>query len=184
MTDSPTPRVRRSEIVFSGRVFRVERDEVELAGGILTTLDIVRHRGSVVLVPQPSPDEIVLVHQYRHAIGRWIWEVPAGTLEPGEPPEDAARRECEEEIGWTPGRVTRIGAFYPTPGFCDELMIFYRLEDLRRLSVAVAKDADEQIEPRVFRLTAVRALLQQGALVDLKTALALGLIDTIDRPQG
>ena len=176
MTEDPQPVVHHRETVFTGRVFRVERDDLTLPNGVATTLDIVRHRGSVVLVPQPTPDSIVLIRQYRHAIGRWIWEIPAGTLEVGEAPEIAARRECEEEIGRTPGRITRLGAYYPTPGFCDELMIFYRLEELAPLAAPVAHDADEQIEPRVFTLAEARALLHQGEICDLKTALSLSLV--------
>jgi len=176
MTQDPQPILHRRDVVFTGRVFRVERDELTLPNGVSTTLDIVRHRGSVVLVPQPSPDTIVLIRQYRHAIGRWIWEIPAGTLEAGEAPETAARRECEEEIARTPGRITRLGAFYPTPGICDELMVFYRLEQLAPLAAPVPHDEDEQIEPRVFTLAEARALLADGEICDLKTALALSLV--------
>jgi len=176
MSQGPQPILRHRETVFTGRVFRVERDELTLSNGASTTLDIVRHRGSVVLVPQPAPDRIVLIRQYRHAIGQWIWEVPAGTLDSGEAPETAARRECEEEIALTPGRITRLGAYYPTPGICDELMVFYRLEELTPLTHPVSHDADEQIEPRVFTLTEARTLLAQGEICDLKTALALSLV--------
>jgi ADP-ribose pyrophosphatase len=102
--------------------------------------------------------------------------VPAGTLETGEAPDAAARRECEEEIGYTPGRVTRLCAYYPTPGFCDEVMIFYRLEDLAPLAAPVAHDADEQIEARVMALGEARRLLERGEICDLKTALALALV--------
>ena len=174
--DRDTPQVRRHRLVFQGPVFSVERDEIALEGGVITTLDIVRHRGSVVLIPQPSPEEIVLIRQYRHAVGTWIWEVPAGTIEPGEQAEDAARRECAEEIGCTPGRVTRVGAFHPTPGFCDELMTFYRLEELTSLAHPVAGDADEQIEPRTFSLAEVRDMIARGDITDMKTVLALRLI--------
>jgi 8-oxo-dGTP pyrophosphatase MutT (NUDIX family) len=174
--DETTPRVRQHRVAFEGRVFHIDRDEIELAGGIVTTLDIVRHRGSVVLVPQPDRDHIVLIRQFRYAIGRWIWEVPAGTLEAGEPIEDAARRECEEEIRQTPGRVTRLGAFYPSPGFCDELMTFYRLEELAPLTHAAPPDEDEQIEPRIFSLSEVREMIARGDVADMKTVLALTLI--------
>jgi ADP-ribose pyrophosphatase len=176
MTDHPPPILHHRETVFTGRVFRVEREAITLPNGVDTTIDIVRHRGSVVLVPMTAPDTIVLIRQYRHVIGRWIWEVPAGTLEAGEAPELAARRECEEEIGLTPGRVTRLGAYYPTPGFCDELMVFYRLEDLAPLIEPVAHDADEQIEPREFALAEARRLIERGEICDLKTALALALV--------
>jgi ADP-ribose pyrophosphatase len=93
-------------------------------------MEVIRHPGSVVLLPQPSPREIILIRQYRYTLDRYIWELPAGSLKPGEDPDVAAARECEEEIGLAPARVERLQGFYPTPGFCDELMIYYRCTEL------------------------------------------------------
>jgi ADP-ribose pyrophosphatase len=166
----------RHDVVFRGRVFVVERDVVTLPNGATSTLDIVRHRGSVVLLPCPSPGELVLVRQYRHAIGRWIWELPAGTLEAGEDPADAARRECEEEIGRTPGSVERLAAYYPTPGFCDELMTFYLCADLGPLARPATPDEDEQLEPRTVTLAEAGTMLEQGEIVDMKTVVGLTLL--------
>ena len=180
----PTPPLRPRRLsrtlAFAGRVFRVESDRVRLPNGRTTTLDIVRHRGSVVLIPQPSPDEVILIRQYRYAIGRWIWELPAGSLDPGERPLAAARRECEEEIGLTPGRVKKVGEFYPTPGFCDEVMLYYVCADLKRPTRAVARDPDEQIEPRSFSLRRARALIARGEIADMKTVVGLGLLGRRD----
>ena len=173
---SRAPRKLSRTIAFSGRVFRVERDRVRLSNGRTTTLDIVRHRGSVVLIPQPSPDEVILIRQYRYAIRRWIWELPAGTLDKGEGARAAARRECEEEIGLTPGRLRKVGEFYPTPGFCDEVMLFYVCSALTPPTRKVALDPDEQIEPRSFTLRRARALIASGDIVDMKTVIGLGLL--------
>lgn len=163
-------------VVFSGPVFRVERDRVLLPNGRIATLDVVRHRGSVVLIPLPSPREVILIRQYRHAIRSWIWELPAGSLDPGERPDRAARRECEEEIGLTPRRLTRLARFYPTPGFCDELMIFYRCEDLVPPRRAAMLDEDEQLEPRTFSLAEARRMITRGEIVDMKTVVGLELV--------
>jgi len=173
---SSRPELLTRETLYTGRVLRLERDEIRLPGGLVTAVEIVRHRGSVVLIPQPSVDEVVLIRQYRHVIGEWIWELPAGTLEPGEPPADGARRECEEEINMAPGRVTRLGAWYPTPGFCDELMTFYRCEELHPPSGSARRDEDEQIEPRTFTLDDARALVAAGQVRDMKTVFGLALI--------
>src|SRR5689334_22415421 len=116
--------------IYDGRVFRVEKELATLPGGRQVPMEIVRHRGSVVLIPEPKSGRVILIRQYRHVLGRWIWELPAGTLEPGEPPARAARRECEEEIGLRPRRIERLGLYYPTPGFCDERMVFYACRDL------------------------------------------------------
>lgn len=164
--------------VFAGRVFSIEVDRVRLPGGSRSTLEIVRHRGSVVLLPQPTPRELILVRQYRHAIGRWIWELPAGSLEAGEAPARAARRECEEETGWRPRRLRRLGLFYPTPGFCDEAMTFYQCTELERPARPATGDADEELTPRVFTLAQVRSLIDRREVRDMKTVVGLWLLTT------
>jgi ADP-ribose pyrophosphatase len=166
------------EVKHTGRIFRLEVDRVTLPGGHTIDMEIVRHPGSVVLLPVPAPGKIILIRQYRYAIDRWIWELPAGTLKPGEDPTAAAARECEEEIGLVPGRVTRLGGYFPTPGFCDEEMVYFRCEDLRAPAPdsTVTKDEDEEIEPRTFSLDEARALVASGEIVDLKTLAGLNLL--------
>jgi len=165
-------------IVHTGRIFRLEVDRVTLPTGHTIDMEIVRHPGSVVLLPMPAAGSITLIRQYRYTIDRWIWELPAGTLKPGEDPAAGAARECEEEIGLVPGRVTRVGGYFPTPGFCDEEMIYYRCEDLRppALDSTVRKDEDEEIEPRTVTLAEARALIASGEIVDLKTLAGISLV--------
>lgn len=164
--------------VHKGRVFEIEIDVVKLPTGHTVDMEIVRHPGSVVLIPIPAPGSIILIRQYRYTIDRWIWELPAGSLKPKEDPDQAAARECEEEIGLVPGRLTRLGGYYPTPGFCDEEMIYYRCEDLRAPAPdsTARKDVDEEIEPRTFTLQEARALVASGEIVDLKTLAGLSLL--------
>jgi ADP-ribose pyrophosphatase len=169
------PRFVDRDVVFRGRIFRVEQDRVRLPQGRTAVMDVVRHRGSVVLVPQPATGRIILIRQYRYAIRRWIWELPAGSLEQGERPAAAARRECAEEIGLVPTRVTRLGVFYPTPGFCDERMIFYRCDRLVTPSRPIAGDPDEQITTRDLSLDEAWRLVRRGTIVDLKTIVGLGM---------
>jgi ADP-ribose pyrophosphatase len=169
-------RVLSRSTMFRGRVFRVERDRVRLPNARTAIMDIVRHRGSVVLVPQPDRRHVILIRQYRHAINRWIWELPAGSVDPGEAPLAAARRECAEEIGLSPRRMTRLAAYYPTPGFCDEHMVFYRCERLVAPTGPVERDEDEEIRPRVFSAPESRRLVARGHVVDMKTIVGLHLI--------
>ena len=172
-----TPTLKRRKTIYDGRIFRVERDLVAFPDGRTVAMEAVRHRGSVVLVPQPSTGRVILIRQYRYVIGRWIWELPAGSLEEGEAPARAARRECQEEIGWRPTRVRRLGMYYPSPGFCDERMIFYACTGLVRPARPLAADPDEQIEPRTFTIRAVWDLVATGDVVDLKTIVGLVLLE-------
>lgn len=165
-------------VAHRGRIFQVELDRVKLPTGHTVEMEVVRHPGSVVLLPVPRPGAIILVRQYRYTIDRWIWELPAGGLEPGEDPDEAAARECEEEIGLVPRKVTRLRGYYPTPGFCDEQMIYYRCEDLRPPAPdsAAHKDDDEELEPRTFTMDEARAMVGSGEIVDLKTLAGLTLL--------
>jgi len=164
--------------IYKGRIFQLELDVVKLPSGHTIDMEIVRHPGSVVLLPIPEPGKIILIRQYRYTIDRWIWELPAGSLKAGEDPDKAAARECEEEIGLAPATVTRLRGYYPTPGFCDEEMIYYRCEDLRPPAAdsTAKKDDDEEIEPRTFTLDEARALVASGEIVDLKTLAGLSLL--------
>jgi ADP-ribose pyrophosphatase len=168
-----------SERTFTGRIFSVRSDRVTLPNGRTVTMEIVDHPGSVVLVPMQDRTHVVLIRQYRYALDRWIWELPAGSLEPGEDPVRAAARECEEETGRVPGRVEFLGAWYPTPGFVTEAMNFYRLTDLRDpdpLGPQAEKDEDEDLRVEVVSLEQARAMVARGEIVDLKTAWGLTLV--------
>jgi ADP-ribose pyrophosphatase len=178
MSESSATLVSR-RVVHSGKVLQLELDRVTLPSGHTVDMEIVRHHGSVVLLPVPEPGRIILIRQYRYTLDRWIWELPAGSLKPGEDPAAAAARECAEEIGLSPHRVTRLRGYYPTPGFCDELMTYFRCEDLRPPAPdsTVTPDEDENIEPRTFTLDEARALVESGEIVDLKTVAGLTMID-------
>ena len=171
---------REIQKIFQGRVFTVQVETITLPKGGELKAEIVRHPGSVVIVPVTAAGELILVRQYRPAIGRWAWELPAGTLKDGEHPEQAAIRECHEEIGLIPARVEKLGAFFPTPGYCDEEMHFYRATGLRppgSEDEAAHPDEDEDIEPQPFPLDTLRAMIGSGEIIDLKTVAGLVLLD-------
>ena len=165
-----------SDTVFKGKVFSIQTDRVRLPHGPEVVMHVVRHPASVILLPMPDPTHIVLVRQYRYAIDRSIWELPAGSVDPGETAEQAAIRECHEEIGQIPSQIDRLDAFYPTPGYCDELMIFYKMTGLEHPNRVAEADEDEDIEARVFTLPDARQLVASGDAPDMKTALGLALI--------
>ena len=165
--------------IYQGRIFTVQIETIQLPRGGELQAEIVRHPGSVVIIPVTAVGEIVLVRQYRHAIGRWAWELPAGSLKPGEDVERAAIRECQEETGWIPTRIERVGAFFPTPGYCDEQMTFFKVTGLRTAGPddeAAHQDEDEDIEARAFARDVVQRMIADGEVIDLKTVAGLALI--------
>jgi ADP-ribose diphosphatase len=166
------------QTVFKGRVFSVETGKRRFPNGREHDVDIVRHAASVVLIPLEDDGRIVIVRQYRAPLDRELWEFPAGRLNEGESAEDAARRECEEEIGFVPHRLERLRALYPAPGFCDEQLIFFLAWDLQKPPVGSPHkpDEDEDITTRTVAVAEARAMVERGDIVDLKTAYALTLI--------
>jgi len=168
--------VRSSRTVFSGHVMRVDVDRVVLPHGRVTDMEVVRHPPSVVLVPMPDPEHVVLIRQYRYPVDQWLWELPAGTLDPGEDADAAARRECHEEIGLLPTGVEHLGRFLPTPGYCDEVMVFFRLTGLYKPDHGAEPDLDECIEPKVVTIEEARAMVRRGEITDMKSAFALTLV--------
>ena len=174
--DTIIPREIRK--VFEGRVFTVQVETISLPKGGELNVEIVRHPGSVVLIPVTESGELLLVRQYRHPIGRWVWELPAGTLKPGEEIEHAAIRECHEELGLIPSRLEHVGAFYPSPGFCDEIMHFFKATGLRTPGAGdeeAHQDEDEDLEPRAFPRADVTAMMRSGEIVDMKTLAGVAL---------
>jgi len=164
--------------VFKSRVFSVEVGKKRFPNGREHEVAIVRHPPSVVLIPLEDDGRVVVIKQYRAPIDRETWEFPAGSLDPDESAEAAARRECEEEIGRVPQRVERLATLFPTPGYCDEQMIFFRLSDLRQppADSPHKPDEDEDIEARSVTVDEARTMVARGEIIDLKTAYALTLI--------
>jgi ADP-ribose pyrophosphatase len=164
-------------VVFEGRVFSVEVDRVRFPNGRTHEVTVVRHPPSVVLIPLEEDGRVVLVRQFRASVGRELWELPAGSLQAGETAEDAAERECEEEIGRVPARIERLAGLYPAPGFCDEELIFFRVSGLGPPHPDSTRqpDEDEDIHAEAFSVEEARAMVARGEIVDLKTAFGLTL---------
>jgi ADP-ribose pyrophosphatase len=179
MSEIP-PELRRSNLIYKGRVFNVTVDEIVYPDDRRVTMEVVRHPGSVVLLPMIAPDRILLVRQYRYVVDKWLWELPAGTREPGESLDAAAIRECHEEVGKIAGHAEKLFSFFPSPGFCDEEMNFFLLTDLRARrpdEPAAHLDPDEVLKVKEFSVADVRNMVRTGEICDMKTALGLTLLD-------
>jgi ADP-ribose pyrophosphatase len=161
-----------SQEVYAGNLFKVYRDKVRLPTGHLTTREIVRHPGSVGIIPRHPDGRIVLVRQFRYVAGRELWEIPAGTLDkPGEETQAAARRELAEEAGLKAARWTTLGTAYLMPGYCDERMTFFLAEDLSPTDAHAELDESFKVNP--FDLHDLQVLRSSGELQDAKTLLGL-----------
>lgn len=165
-------------VPFSGRLLRVEVDRAqEPVGpneyGPVVRREVLRHPGAVAIVAVNSKQELVLVRQYRYAAGRFLLEIPAGTLEPGEDPEDTARRELREETGYTAERLRSLGSFFSAPGFCDEVIHLFQAEGLT--SGEQDTDFGENIELVEIAVDEGRRQLLAGAFEDAKTLAGLSL---------
>jgi 8-oxo-dGTP pyrophosphatase MutT (NUDIX family) len=160
-----------STVVHTGRIIALHSDRVTLPNGVAATLDVIRHPGAVAVVPVTDRGHVVLIRQYRYAVDDYIWEIPAGTLEPGESPLACARRELIEEIGVSAGRWHTLGAVTPLPSYSDEIIHLFRAEDLR--PAAQHLDADEIIEIHEFPYAEALAMITGGRIRDTKTIAGL-----------
>jgi ADP-ribose pyrophosphatase len=165
--DKPMPRT----IVYRGRKIQVAVDEEPGAGGQTVRRDVVLHPGAVAVLPLVDADHVCLLRNHRPAIGDTLWEIPAGTLEPGEPVADAAVRELAEETGYRAGRWQKLLEFFPSPGVLSERTHLFAAHDLT--AGAAHPEADEQLEPHVVPWSQALAWALDGTIRDAKTLVAL-----------
>jgi 8-oxo-dGTP pyrophosphatase MutT (NUDIX family) len=158
--------------VFEGRLLRVYQDRVRLPDGREAEREIVHHRGAVGIVPIAPDGRVVLVRQWRHAVERALWEIPAGTRDEGEEPSHTARRELEEETGYRAAGWRSLGQACVSPGYSRELLWFFLAEDLSEGTAAT--DPDENLDVRLFEPGEILQLVSAGA-TDLKTLAGLAL---------
>jgi ADP-ribose pyrophosphatase len=162
-------RIVSSRTVYRGPVFWVTSDDVEEPGGIRARRDLIHHSGSVVVlaVESAAPPRVLLERQYRHAAGDYLWELPAGRIDPGEPELAAAKRELLEETGYTAKRWRRILRFYASPGFVAETMSVYLASGLQA-GTAEPED-DEKIAIHLVPLPKAVHMVMRGVIRDAKT---------------
>lgn len=151
--------------------FRVEEITQSLPGGGTTTRQIVRHPGAVTVIPLVDDSHVCLIHNYRVAVGERLIELPAGTLEPDEPPEQTAQRELVEETGYEAGRIRKLHAFYLSPGILDEQMHLYLAQDLRL--VGAAREPGEDIQNLIVPWPEAVQMVFRGEIRDAKTIVGL-----------
>jgi 8-oxo-dGTP pyrophosphatase MutT (NUDIX family) len=159
------------DYAYRGKIVSVRVDRVRLASGRETVREVVEHPGAVAIVPVQDNGNILLVRQYRYAVGRELLEVPAGTREPDESAEACALREVEEEVGMRAGRIELLSNFYISPGWCNEEMVIYRAWDLQASNVNPGDD--EVIDIVSVAPDDVPRLIADREVADAKTITAL-----------
>jgi ADP-ribose pyrophosphatase len=144
---------------------------VTLPNGATVELEVIHHPGAAAVVPLKDERTVILIRQYRHAVGGYIYEIPAGKLHPGEDPRECALREMEEEIGYRAGQLDHVVSAYTTPGFTDEVIHIYKATQLRRGNQDLGRD--EVLALAEFPLEKTISLIREGVIKDAKTIVGL-----------
>ncbi len=172
ITKNLTDKTLSTSYLYRGRIVDVRQDRIKDSKGRIAYREVVEHPGAVAILAIDNEDNLIFVEQYRQPAGKVLLEIPAGKLEPGEDPEDCARRELSEETGFHAGKIKRINSFYPSPGFCNEIIHLFEASELIEAE-PLTTDPDEIIVLKKFSLTQCNRLIKEGIIVDGKTIIAI-----------
>jgi len=175
MADPQTNR----RVIFRGLKIDLALQQVELRDGTIAEREVVLHRGAVALVPMVDRDHVCLIRNRRYAIDRTLLEVPAGTVDPGESPDQTAERELLEETGYHAGQIQRVRDWYVSPGVMNERMYLYLCEDLR--PGPVDHQLDEELQSVIVPWAEAMSMAEDGRIEDAKTLIALMICDRLRR---
>ena len=168
-----TAKIHDRTIVHQGKVFTLVRENVTLENGTTTDVEFIEHPGAAAIIPMLSDTRVVLLKQYRHALKNYIWEIPAGTLDPQEEIIDCARRELTEETGFSAAQWHRLGEITPVPGYSDERIHIFLAADLQPAGRHL--DADEVIEVKEVDFFKALEMIGNGQIQDAKSIAGLFL---------
>lgn len=163
-------KIIKSIPLYNGKIVKLNRNLVELPNSTLAFREVIEHKQGVCIIPILN-DEILFVKQYRSGAEKILLELPAGIIDNGESPLDAAIRELQEETKYSSAKITYLGGYYSSPGFTNELVHLYLAEDLYDSSLS--EDADEFIELSKYNIKQIKRLLTSNTICDMKTALGL-----------
>ncbi|HEU4500074.1 MAG TPA: NUDIX hydrolase [Nitrospira sp.] len=162
--------------LYTGKVVTLNIETVTLPNGLTIDLEVVRHPGAAAVVPITEDGSVVLIRQFRHAAGGFIYEIPAGKLHSGEDPRSCATRELEEEIGYKPGQLMLLSSIFTAPGFTDEVIHVYKATGLTKGRQHL--DRDEVLEVVEVSLEEAIGMIRAGTIRDAKTIVGLQLVFT------
>ena len=164
-------KVNKSTSLYRGRIFNFLRENITLDNGVTIDLDIIRHPGASAIVPAFKNDMLILIKQYRHAVGEYIWEIPAGTLNPDEDPLECAKRELAEETGYSANMREKLGEITPVPGNSDERIHIFFAADLVQTEQNL--DEDEVLNVHEIKVSEALEMIYKGVIQDSKTIAGL-----------
>jgi len=177
-------RVLRSQKKYSGKVFDLIVDEVEYPPGNKSIREVAAHPGGSVVVPLLPDGKLILVNQFRYPVQKNVYELPAGKLNPGEDPMFCARRELEEETGYTAGQLKALTAIYTTPGFCNERLYLYLATDLKKSERGQQlEEGEASLTVELFEFQRALDMVNNGEIVDGKTICGILLADRLLHPR-
>ena len=168
---TPQQREISREVLYQGAKWNLESIEVRARSGELIRREVVRHPGAAVILPLTDDGKVILIRNHRLSVDRELYELPAGTLEPPEPPEECARRELHEEAGYIAATWVLLGRFYTSPGLSDEMMWAYAATGLE--PVGQKLEADELVTVHPVPIAQALEMMDRRELVDAKSMLAL-----------
>ncbi|MBN2484193.1 MAG: NUDIX hydrolase [Candidatus Omnitrophica bacterium] len=163
----------KEKSIYNGRLFHLVTRRARLPHGRKVQLEIVRHPGAALIVPFLAKDSVIILRQLRPVISKYLYELPAGTIDKGESALSCARREVIEETGYAAKKFTRLGMIYPVPGYSTEKISIYKAEHLIKRQKDL--DDDEVLVTKVVTRSLIRRLFKTGKIIDAKTICAFAL---------
>ncbi|WP_404453274.1 NUDIX hydrolase [Oceanobacillus kapialis] len=181
MTKKFEEKTIHSTSIYEGKVVDLRVDEVSLPNGKTTKRELIKHPGAVAVIAITKEDKILFVEQYRKPLEKSLVEIPAGKVEQGEAPEVTAKRELEEETGYTTGELSFVTSFYTSPGFADELMHIYITDEVEKMEEPIGSDEDEFVDVLELTLDEAKELVEQERIHDAKTTYAILYLHALGR---
>ena len=166
-----TAKVNDRQIIHRGRVYNLIRENVTLDNGVTTDMEFIEHPGATAIIPMFNDSRVLLLKQYRHSLGEYIWEIPAGTLNPAEELIDCAKRELIEETGYSAEQWQKLGEITPLPGYSDERIHIYLATDLQPAEQDL--DKDEIIDVHKVKISEAVEMIKNGDIQDAKSIAGL-----------
>ena len=163
-----------SKLIHKGKILTLTEDSVQMPSGREALREVILHSGGVTIIAQPEPSKVVLVKQFRYAVRKALWELPAGRINEKEDPLNAAKRELKEECGYVADTWNSLGVAYPAPGYSSEVLYFFKATSL--IEGEAEPDHDENIETKVVDLKKAWQMVKDGEIVDAKTITGLSVV--------